>query len=133
VNIDEATALCRAVRALCPAQAWEAETPALWAQVLAHVSHADAVAVLPALKRRHPFIDCSDIAAEVARVRSIRVDAVTMEELTSDMDGDVPGPVWLATLQARRAALMAGAPAAQILALVPPARTAAITASGEPQ
>lgn len=73
MNIDETTRLCKLIAAACPAQKFEAETPAIWTGFLEGIRLADALAAIKRLGGQMPFIGPSEINAEVRRIRAERL------------------------------------------------------------
>ncbi len=73
MNVTETTQLCKLVRALCPAQRWEDETPVIWAGVLREIRLEDATEAVRKLGATERFIAPSDIAAEVKAIRNARL------------------------------------------------------------
>lgn len=67
---EETAALCRIVRALCPAQAWDEYTPDAWHEVLGGLDFDECRIAVAAAAARRPFIAPADIITEVAEQRS---------------------------------------------------------------
>ncbi len=65
MNSQEATALCRLVKAACPAQKFDEYTPDVWAPMLANVDFDAAQKAVVEIGKRQPWISPSDIIAEV--------------------------------------------------------------------
>ena len=112
------------------------ETPILdyWHEEIGDLQAMDCLeAVRMHRQASTEYLMPAHIRAAVKRIREARLDAegASLEALTADMDGDTPGAVWAATLRARRAAVAAGNPPAEVLALVRPASLAAITDGSE--
>lgn len=84
----EATALCRLVRAACPAQKFDEYTPDTWAVLLDDVGYGEAEAAVKALARKQPFIAPAEIRAEVKRVRSSRLATVAAIQPPPGLDPD---------------------------------------------
>lgn len=76
MNREEAIKVTRAVKALCPAQAWDEGTPDFWALILADVRYEDAQTAVLRLGQRQRFIAPSEVADEVKVIRSERLDGV---------------------------------------------------------
>ena len=86
MNDTEITRLCRLVAALSPAQAWDEYTADAWAEVLPRdFTLEECQAALVAVKRRQPWVDPSDLIAEVRRARRPAEDA---EQLRTVIDPD---------------------------------------------
>lgn len=79
MNGDEALKLCRMVKAGVPSQAFEDETPALWAMTLRDVRFTDAMQAVVNLlgddKRDTPYLNPADVRREVKRIRAARLTA----------------------------------------------------------
>ena len=82
MNLDETIILCRTVRALAPAQRFEAETPDVWMLALDGLSLAECQAAAVLVARSQAFIAPSDLIREVvaarrgaARARTAAVEA----------------------------------------------------------
>lgn len=71
---QEAKRLCRGISAICPSQAFEAETPALWREILADVRYEDARAAVVTLGKHQRYIAASDIFGAVQKLRRDRLD-----------------------------------------------------------
>lgn len=76
MNHEQAVKVTRAVKAMCPAQAWDEATPDVWAVVLQRVRYEDATAAVERLGARQRFIAPSEVVDEVAVIRSGRLEGV---------------------------------------------------------
>jgi len=88
MNHEEAVILCRFTKSVCPQQAFDAYTPDAWALVLADIRMADAKEAVVAIKRRQPWVDPSEIIAEVKRIRRKRIDEYGPIVPPPDLDPD---------------------------------------------
>jgi hypothetical protein len=88
MNAQEATALCRLVKAACPQQAIDPMTPDLWATLLGDLRWDDAREAVIALAQRQPFISPAEIRAEVRRVRGDRIASAPAVQPPADLDPD---------------------------------------------
>ncbi|MDN3244109.1 hypothetical protein [Streptomyces sp. ZSW22] len=99
MNSQEAAALCRYVRALCPQQKFDEYTPDAWHDILAGYQLADAREAAAAVARRQPFVAPAEIAAEISKIRSARTHDFVYEPPAGDSDPD-----YLARLRGQLAA-----------------------------
>lgn len=87
---EEAIGLCRYVHAATPAQRLDEYTPQAWADILADEPAPAGSVPQPrtfdecrravvAIKRRQPFVDCSDIVAEVRAARAAAAERTHSE------------------------------------------------------
>jgi hypothetical protein len=88
MNHEEAVILCRFTKSVCPQQAFDAYTPDAWALVLADIRMVDAKEAVVAIKRRQPWVDPSEIIAEVKRIRRKRIDEYGPIVPPPDLDPD---------------------------------------------
>lgn len=126
MNRKEAVALTRIVAATCPQQVMDDYTPDAWYEVLSDLESADCMRAVRVIKQRQPFVDPSEIRAEVRRVRNDRIarslipapppeltddprayKAALAESLRRAADGELPeaiagGPAPLAITGPRR-------------------------------
>src|SRR5689334_9616752 len=73
MNKTEAVVLCRYVKALCPAQAFDEFTPDAWADVMWDIAAADAKqAVQEMIRAGEKFIDPGAIIGRVRKIRQKR-------------------------------------------------------------
>ena len=78
----EITKLCRYIRAACPSQAFDEFTADVWAEILpAHYTLPECRAAVVAIKQRQPYVDVSDIIAEVKRARYAAEDRQSIRKL----------------------------------------------------
>lgn len=73
MNAQEATLLCRYVRACCPQQAIDEYTPAAWADLLGDIHLEDAKVAVRNVVAKQTFIAVAEIRAEVRRIRVKRI------------------------------------------------------------
>ncbi|MFD0052998.1 hypothetical protein ACFVHR_04640 [Streptomyces sp. NPDC127168] len=99
MNSQEAAALCRYVRALCPQQKFDEYTPDAWADILGDYQLTDAREAAAAVARRQPFVAPAEIAAEIGRIRGSRTHDFVYEPPPGDSDPD-----YLARLRGQLAA-----------------------------
>lgn len=76
---EETIALCRLVKAVCPAQALDQYTPDAWALILRHIDYNDAkqavidIASRPLEPGKSRYIEPGHIIAQVKRIRAQRL------------------------------------------------------------
>lgn len=99
MNSQEAAALCRYVRALCPQQKFDEYTPDAWHDILANYQLNDAREAAAAVARRQPFVAPAEIAAEISKIRGSRTHDFVYEPPPGDSDPD-----YLARLRGQLAA-----------------------------
>ena len=90
MNIEETTNLCKVIRRLCPAQKWDADTPAAWAVVMKDIPVADALLAVERLGADHPFIGPPDIVTEVKRIRRDRLARIDDTTIAPNVSPDDP-------------------------------------------
>ena len=73
MNNQEATALCRYVRALCPQQKFDEYTPDAWHDVLGQHRLEDARQAAANIAGRQPFVSPGEIVTEIRRIRDARI------------------------------------------------------------
>ena len=95
MNRADAIRLCRYVHAATPAQKLDEYTPQAWADILEDLpcSFDDARAAVIAIKRRQVFVDCSDIIAEVRRIRDERLERTPLPPVPPEVLDN--GPAYL--------------------------------------
>jgi hypothetical protein len=82
VTGEEITKLCRYIKAACPAQAMDEFTADVWAEILpGHYTLPECRAAVIAIKQRQPYVDVSDIIAEVKRTRHAAEDRQSIRKL----------------------------------------------------
>ena len=96
MNAEETATLCRMIRALCPGQPMDDETPVIWAVVLEDLAMGDALAALKIVARRQVFIAPSDLLTEARKIRSARGTGLLP---TPNVDPE-NGPAYRAELRA---------------------------------
>lgn len=106
MNLQEIAALGRKVRAVCPAQRVDADTPEAWAALLADVAYDDALEAVYHLGRSQQWIAPSDIIREVKRLRAARRRLVVVPAPAPE-DADVPAR-YIARIRASVAAAAQG-------------------------
>lgn len=74
MNREEAIRLCRYVKACCPQQAIDEYTPDAWADHLEAVSYQDAKAAAKLITAKQPFVQVSELLAEVKKIRAKRIE-----------------------------------------------------------
>ena len=89
MNRAEVVALCRIVRAYCPAQAMDEYTPDAWFDVLCGLRSVDAVDAVKHLARSQSFIDPSQIRARVRYVRHDREERGRPSLVAPDWIGEL--------------------------------------------
>lgn len=99
MNSQEATVLCRYVRALCPQQKFDEFTADAWGDVLADYRLDDARQAAARIARRQPFVAPSEIADEIAKIRGTRIHDFVYQPPAGDRD-----PHYLARLRGQLAA-----------------------------
>jgi hypothetical protein len=108
------------------------ETPILdyWHEQIGDLDVRDCLAAVAEHRRSSgEYLMPVHVRDGVKRVRGARLAVVSdLGVIMGDVDGDTPGPEWLATLKARRAAIAAGAPLVEAIAACPAPK--AITAGG---
>lgn len=72
MNGQEAVRLCQVIKALCPSQAFEDETPAVWHAVLADLPLADALEALKVVAQTERYVTPSDLIKAAKKIRSQR-------------------------------------------------------------
>lgn len=81
MNTTEALMLIRVIRARCPVQQFDRDSPPVWAEVLSSVRLADALLAVKELGGRREFISTDDIEREVKRIRARRIEETSPEAL----------------------------------------------------
>ncbi|WP_370665365.1 hypothetical protein [Streptomyces sp. IBSBF 2507] len=94
MNSQEAAALCRYVRALCPQQKFDEYTPDAWHDILGDYQLADARQAAAQVARRQPFVAPAEIADEISKIRGSRTHDFVYEPPPGDSD-----PNYLARLR----------------------------------
>lgn len=88
MDFPECVKLCRYVKALVPAQAFDEYTPDAWFDVLKDYRLEDAKEAVRNVKTRERWVDPSDIIAEVKRIRRKRIDEYGPIPPPPDLDPD---------------------------------------------
>ena len=100
----------------------------LWTVALNYgklTSRSDAV---EAVVRHYSTTGCNqwitpgDVIGGVGAIRAARLEGVNDGDLTPDLDPDLPARDYVATMQARGAAVMAGMPIPQAIATIAPVK-----------
>lgn len=86
MNSQEATVLCRYVKALCPQQKFDEFTADAWGDVLRGYRLDDAREAAARIAKRQPFIAPSEIATEIATIRAGRTHDFVYEPPVGDRD-----------------------------------------------
>ena len=83
MNRADAIKLCRYVHAACPGQRLDEYTPQAWADILdgLNFSFDEARQAVISVKRRQPFVDCSEIIAECKRLRAATLEIEQREQI----------------------------------------------------
>lgn len=85
---EEAVTLCGMTAAACPSQKFNDYTPDVWGEILQDIRFVDAKEAMYAIKRRQPWVDPSEIIAEVKRMRRKRIDEYGPIVPPSSLDPD---------------------------------------------
>lgn len=85
---EEAVTLCGMTAAACPSQKFNDYTPDVWGEILIDIRFVDAKEAMYAIKRRQPWVDPSEIIAEVKRIRRKRIDEYGPIPPPPDLDPD---------------------------------------------
>jgi hypothetical protein len=76
MNATEAATLCRATKAVCPAQKIDELTPDFWHPLLEDVDFQDAKRALIEVAKRQPFVSPSEIRSEIESWKRKRVAGI---------------------------------------------------------
>lgn len=72
---DEVTKLCKYIAEACPSQRFGEFTSDVWAEILPRdFTLAECRSAVAAVKQRQPFVDVSDVTAQVRRTRAAAAD-----------------------------------------------------------
>lgn len=103
---EEAIALTRYVKALCPQQKFDEYTPDAWYDVLHDYTLAEARTAAVVIAGRQPFVAPGEIATEARKARRDRVTLDAETEPPNANPDDVP--LYLRTLRAHRRGVATG-------------------------
>lgn len=85
----EMVILTRYVKACCPQQQIDEYTPDAWHDIIGDLALADCREAVKAIATRQPFVAPAEIAAEVKRIRSERLDGFVYVPCEGDHDPQV--------------------------------------------
>src|SRR5215207_6031969 len=74
MNVNEARWALRKIRAYCPAQHFDEDSPAAWAENLADLRLVDVLEAIADLGGEQAFIGVEDVRRRVMKIRNRRID-----------------------------------------------------------